>query len=284
MNNLEINDRNFPHNLKKITPKVARLYYKGNIHKDLFKKSVAVVGSRRMTQYGQRIIESLLPPLINAGVTIISGFMYGVDQQAHTITLENGGKTVAVLGWGIDWQVEASDQKLYSEIEKKGLIISEYPDKISPRLWMFPRRNRIMAGLSQAVLVIEAAPNSGSLITADFAKKYAKKLFAVPGPVTSAVSQGTNMLIKLGIAKMATSADDILNEMKWTNDFKQPCSKSADKSDILLQLLANEPLTVDEIALSTNQSIANVSVKLSLLQLNGQVEEKDGKYYCKIKI
>ena len=278
---LEISDKNFPQNLKTITPKVTRLFYKGNLHKKLFQKSLAVVGSRKMTSYGQRVIESLIPPLVNAGVTIISGFMYGVDQEAHRITLENDGETIAVLGWGIDWPVENADNNLYSEIEKKGLILSEYPKKTSPQLWMFPRRNRIMAGLSQAVLVIEAALNSGSLITASFAQKYKKRIFAVPGPVTSAISLGTNNLIKSGLAKMAVSAEDILSEMNWSGKEKR-VKNETDNRDLLLQLLSNEPLTVDEIALSLNSSVEKVSVKLSLLQLKSQIEEKNGKYYCKI--
>src|SRR3989344_1287910 len=208
MEMLSINYKGFPHSLRKISPKVNRLFYKGKYDKKLFDKSIAVVGSRKMTQYGQRIIQSILPQLIEAGATIISGFMYGVDQEAHEITLENNGNTVAVLGWGIDWKVTPADKKLYSEIENKGLILSEYPKSTSPQLWMFPRRNRIMAALAQAVLVIEAAPNSGSLITASFAKKYKKQLFAIPGPATSVVSQGTNNLIKNREAILVTSAED----------------------------------------------------------------------------
>src|SRR3989338_8180893 len=281
---LEINDKNFPFNLRKITPKVTRLYYKGHYRKNLFQKSLAVVGSRKMTQDGQRVIENLIPPLATAGITIISGFMYGIDQLAHKVTLENQGNTVTVLGWGIDWPVEHTDKTLYHEIEKKGLIISEYPDKTSPQLWMFPRRNRIMAGLSQAVLLIEAAENSGSLITASFAQKYKKQLFAVPGPITSSISQGTNNLIKEGLAKMVISASDIFREMKWQQGIESSTSISQNTSgNLILQLLANEPLTIDELALSLNTPVEKISVKLSLLQLKGRVEEKEGKYYNKIK-
>ncbi|OGG03146.1 DNA protecting protein DprA [Candidatus Gottesmanbacteria bacterium RBG_16_37_8] len=288
---IEIKDKNFPPNLKKITPKVTKLYFKGSFNKNFFQESIAVVGSRKMTQYGQRVIENLLPPLIDAGITIISGFMYGVDQAAHKVTLENSGKTVAVLGWGIDWPVENADQKLHQEIEKKGLIISEYAKSTAPQLWMFPRRNRIMAGLSQAVLIIEAAENSGSLITASYAQKYKRQLFAVPGPITSTVSQGTNNLIKSGQAKMVTSATDVLKEMNWRQErltFKKETklfhSITEDSTgDLILQFLLNEPLSIDEIALSTGQSVEKVSVKLSLLQLKGQVVEKEGKYYSCIK-
>lgn len=278
---LEIGNKNFPVNLKKISPKVNQLYYKGNYNRKLFNKSIAIVGSRKMTQYGQRVIENLIPPFVSAGITIISGFMYGVDQTAHQVTLDNNGKTVAVLGWGIDWQVESADNKLYSEIEKRGLILSEYPEKTTPQLWMFPRRNRIMAGLALAVLVIEAAPNSGSLITATFAQKYNRQLFAVPGPATSSISQGTNDLIKKGLAKMVTSADDVLREMNWSNKINKAYTQN-NNHDLFLQLLAREPLTIDEIALSLKSSVEKVSVNLSLLQLKSLVEEKDGKYYSKI--
>lgn len=279
MNLLTRDDKNFPKNLKDISPKVSKLFYKGNYSKKLFEKSIAVVGSRKMTSYGTRILESLLPPLVNAKITIISGFMYGIDQEAHKIALENEGKTVAVLGWGIDWPVEPADKKLYERIENKGLLLSEYQDS-SPQLWMFPRRNRIMAGLAQATLVIEAAPNSGSLITAAFATKYKKKLFAVPGPATSIVSQGTNTLIKKGLAKLVSTADDILTEMNWSKTKKtQPIENK--NPDILLQLLSREPLNIDEIALSLNSTVEKISVKLSLLQLKGLIAENNGKYYSK---
>ena len=281
---LNISDKNFPADLKKITPKVTNLYFKGRFRKNIFEKSLTVVGSRKMTHYGQRIIENLLPPLVESGVTVISGFMYGVDQQAHKITLQTGGMTIAVLGWGIDWQVEEADKKLYWEIESKGLILSEYPAGISPQLWMFPRRNRIMAGAARAVLVIEAALNSGSLITATYARKYNKKLYAVPGPATSAVSQATNKLIKEGQAKMVTEADDILTDMHWTASVeKSKVHHSPGESDLLLNLLANQPLTIDEIALSLKTAVEKVSVRLSLLQLKGKIVENDGKYYYKIE-
>ncbi|OGG07199.1 DNA protecting protein DprA [Candidatus Gottesmanbacteria bacterium RIFCSPHIGHO2_02_FULL_40_24] len=282
---LEAADKNFPAGLKKITPKVKKLYSKGNFTKNLFIKSLTVVGARKMTQYGQRVIDNLLPPLVDSGITIISGFMYGVDQAAHKKALELGGKTIAVLGWGIDWSVGASDIKLYREIEEKGLILSEFENDLKPQLWMFPRRNRIMAGLSRAVLVIEAAQNSGSLITAGFALKFRKKLLAVPGPVTSAVSQGTNGLIKSGKAVMITSASDILNVMNWHESVKKKKSQPVnDSKDIIIKLLADQSLTVDEIALSVGQPVDKVSVKLSLLQLKGWVEEKEGKYYSKMDL
>ena len=154
MGTVEVNDKKFPGSLRGIKPKVERLYCKGNLRDELFQKCVAVVGSRRMTQYGQRIIERIIPSLVSAGITVVSGFMYGVDQEAHKRCLLCGGKTVAVLGWGIDWQVEDADKKLYKEIEDKGLIMSEYKEDTKPQLWMFPRRNRIIAGLSQAVLIV----------------------------------------------------------------------------------------------------------------------------------
>ena len=281
---LETNDKNFPENLKKITPKVKKLYYKGNYNQKFFGKSIAVVGSRKMTSYGQRIIEQLIPPLVDAGITVISGFMYGVDQAAHKTALEYEGKTIAVLGWGIDWPVESADKKLYREIEEKGLFMSEYENDRKPQLWMFPRRNRIMAGLARAVLVIEAAENSGSLITAAYAKQYKKILLAVPGPVTSYLSTGTNNLIKNGLAKMILSAGDILAAMGWhENPPRQKNEKEDTGRDLIIQLLKNESLTVDQIAISLQKPVEKISVKLSLLQLKGQIEEKDGKYYSKIK-
>jgi len=177
-----------------------QLFYRGAFQSSWFEKTLTVVGSRKMTNYGCAAVARLVPQLVEAGVTLISGFMYGVDQEVHRRTLEFGGRTVAVLGWGIDWAVGPEDLALFKKIEKQGLIVSEYPLQTVPQLWMFPARDRLMAQLGQGTLVIEAAKRSGSLITANYAGKLKRPLFAVPGPITSAVSAGTNELIQSGRA------------------------------------------------------------------------------------
>ncbi len=272
-----------PEKLKDVKPKVGKLYHKGNVDSLSSKKILAVVGSRRITQYGQRVIEKIIPNLVDAGVTIVSGFMYGVDQEAHKVCLECGGKTIAVLGWGIDWEVEVTDKKLYQEIEDKGLILSEYDGKKRPQLWMFPQRNRIVAGLADAVLVVEAAEKSGSLITAKFAKKFGKKLFAVPGPVTSKTSEGTNNLIKSKDAVMATSGKDILTEMAW-NTQPSGCHPEGNKStNQVISLLENESLTMDELAMKLKIPVEKLAIELTLMEVKGLLAEENGKYYINLK-
>ena len=277
---LKSSDSSFPPSLALVKPKVKGLLYKGNLEPELFENCVAVVGSRRITNYGRTVIEKIIPPLVDAGVTIVSGFMYGVDQEAHRVCLGNGGATIAVLGWGIDWQVPEEDQKLYTQIEKEGLFLSEYGLDTKPQLWMFPQRNRIVAGLAKATIVIEAAEKSGSLITANYALKFGRKLFSVPGPITSKVSMGCNQLIKEGKAQILTTANDILKELNLKGTNISPTR--SDLEGEIAKLLANEALTVDELARIAKKNVESLAVELSMLQLKGDIVERDGKYYINV--
>ena len=272
-------DNTLPLSLRTIKPKVKQLYVKGNSTQQLSRldRSITIVGSRKMTRYGAQVIEKIVPALVNAGIVIISGFMYGVDQYVHQVCLDSGGSTIAVLGWGIDRPVLPVEVALYQKIEKEGLIVSEYEKDTKPQLWMFPARDRIMAGLAQATLVIEAAKRSGSLLTANFAKRYKRKLFSVPGPITSAVSCGTNGLIKSGQAIMVDSPQDILAVMNWPNIFKKVAVSQ--QSSQILRLLENEPLLMDEIVVKLKKSPEQIGAELSMLQLQGEVFEQQGKYY-----
>jgi len=207
-------DKEYPSLLKKIgkdAPK--QLYCKKSAYsfdKSIFENCLAVVGSRKLTHYGKQAIERIVGELALAGITIVSGFMYGGDAVAHQTAVKVKGRTIAVMPCGVDRISPEDQEELYNEIiENNGMIISEYEGNMAPALWTYPRRNRIVAGLSKAVLVIEAGEKSGSLITANLAKKFKRKIFAVPGPITSSVSIGTNMLIKEG-AEMVTEARDIL--------------------------------------------------------------------------
>ena len=242
------------------------LYYIGTWKEQIFKNCVAIVGSRKMTSYGQRVVEKLVPQLISQNITIVSGFMYGVDQYAHRVCVESGGKTIAVLGWGIDTKLLGDDLKLAKKIvENKGLLLSEW-EKQKASHWTFPARNRIVAALSEKVYVVEAALQSGSLITARLALKLKRELFAVPGPITSRTSLGTNKLIDSGKAKMWLGQDTI------------QISKSL-PDDPILEILDNEALSADEVALKLNIPVSQIGASLSLLLLSGQITEKGGKYY-----
>ncbi|HUS60336.1 MAG TPA: DNA-processing protein DprA [Nevskiaceae bacterium] len=211
---LDFKHKNYPEILKEIKNPPKTLFFRGNLGQKIFKKSLSVVGTRRMTSYGKMAVDKLISGLVPQKVTIISGFMYGIDSEAHQRCLEYGGITVAVLGSGLNVVYPPENHKLYQQILKsEGAVISEYPPETKPQLWTFPQRNRIVAGLaSLGVLIIEAGERSGSLITARLAREQGKKVFAVPGPITSSVSAGTNLLIKNHLAKMILEPEDILGK------------------------------------------------------------------------
>ncbi len=275
---MELEKGNWSGSLKKVKPEIKSLYYKGNI--DLLldaSPKLAIVGSRRMTEYGQRVIEKWMPLLVERGVTVVSGFMYGVDQTAHRASIENGGKTIAVLGWGIDWQVTSQDEELYQKIvEVNSLIVSEYEGKTAPLLWYFPQRNRIVAGISDAVLVVEGSTKSGSMITAKLASRFGKKLLAIPGQVTSRVAEGTNGLIRDGKARAVTCAEEVLEEMGlMPGQLKLGMEYP---NDPMLLLLADGERSVDELARLLKMNVSQVLGRLTELTLCGMVAESGGKY------
>lgn len=244
-----------------------RLYYQGKWNESLFVKCVAVVGSRRITEYGRRVIEKLVPQLVQNGWTIVSGFMYGVDQEAHRACLECGGKTIAVLGWGINWPLADGDLQLAQLIIKNGgLVLSEWEDQ-QPTLWTFPLRNRIVAAISQEVIVVEAAARSGALITTEIAAKLGRKIWAVPGPITSKISEGTNRLIASGKAQM------------WLPQSQLNLPILPDTDNPILGMLENEALNASEIARKLSQPVGQVGAQLSILVLSGGIIERDGKYF-----
>lgn len=277
---MELLKEKWSENLKKIKPVVKNLYHKGNVDL-LFDESpkLAIVGSRRMTEYGKSVIEKWMPDLVNKGLTIVSGFMYGVDQVAHKACIENGGKTIAVLGWGIDMKPSSEDEKLYQNIlQVDSLILSEYEGEMQGTRATFPARNRIVAGISDAVLVIEAAEKSGSLITARLATKMEKILMALPGRVDVAVARGTNGLIKDGLAQAVTSASDVLRLMKM----QVSGNEKKKTTDVVLLALENGGLSVDELARVLKMSVPELIQKLMILTLQGEVREVEGKYFVAI--
>ncbi len=252
-----------PLRLLDVRPPVKEIHVRGQWDDDLFRRAAAVVGSRKMTGYGQRVVEILVAELVANKYTIVSGMMYGVDQEAHKQALSYGGKTVAVLGWGIDWGRE--EKKLENEIAARGgLVISEYEGEMPGRLWTFPHRNRLIAALSEEVYVVEAALKSGSLNTAAWARRYGRKVYAVPGPVTSSGSEGTNWLIAEGMAR------------PW-----QPKTRPSRAKDgrIYRLLKGGQELTINEIARSLGRTAGEVAVELTMLAIKGEISEKEGKYY-----
>lgn len=272
----------YPEQLKQLPDPPKQLYYRGTWDKSLFEKSLAVVGSRRATSYSERALGLLMPSLVAQGVTIVSGFMYGIDSLAHRQCLDCGGRTVAVLGGGLNVLYPPDNEGLYREVIKEGLIISEYPPGQRPQLWTFVQRNRIVAGLSTlGVLVVEAGEKSGSLVTARLALRLGKPLFALPGPITSSASVGTNELIKDGLAKMVLGAEDILPP---TGPI--PARRSGNKTPLrgdslesqILTLLAAEPLTLDDMALKLQADVVKLGQTLTMMSLRGKITEDHGKY------
>jgi DNA processing protein len=282
---VKISDSRYPELLRKIDAPPQKLYYKGTWDRDIFKSCLAVVGSRRMTTYGRQITRKLVSEAVLAGLTVVSGFMYGIDAAAHKAALDFGGRTIAVMPCGIELIHPEHQKDLHDKIlQNKGLIISEYKGCFSPALWTYPKRNRIVAGISQATLVVEAAEKSGSLITADFAQKYRRKVFAVPGPLTSSVSIGTIRLIKEGAGIVSGAADLLVAYDIERGELFKKTSSSVGPGGIeekIINKLQQEPLEIDKLVRLLGISASKVGTVLSLMQVKGVVFEENGKYYLK---
>jgi len=284
---LAISDKAYPPQLKEIASAPPVLYVRGN-KSILFNKSIAIVGSRKFTQYGQRVAENLTRDLVRAGLTIVSGLALGIDGIAHLSVLDAEGATVAVLGTGID------DATIYPRehfnlaqriIEGGGTLITEQPPKTPSLKQNFPARNRIMAGLTLGTLVIEAAESSGSLITAGFALEQNREVFAVPGDIFSPQSAGSNLLLKRG-AKLVSSAADILEEFSLSRNQPELDLKifqpRTDEEIIIWKILSNDPLHVDKISKLTKLETAVVSSTLAALEIEGAVKNIGGQNFIKL--
>ncbi|MDP3093690.1 MAG: DNA-processing protein DprA [bacterium] len=284
-NSVELKDKRYPRLLKKIKGAPKKLYYKGEWDNDIFENCLAVVGSRRFTSYGRRMTELLVSEIAAAGVTIVSGFMYGGDEAAHRATVTVGGRTIAVMPCGIDLIHPEYQEELYQKIlENRGLILSEFEGSFSPALWTYPKRDRIVAGLSQAVLVVEAGLVSGTFITVGHAKSFGRKIFAVPGPLTSEVSQGTAKLIKDGAA-VVTQAQDILSffNISLTKPslvgVKTGLVRMSDLERKIMENLKREPMEADGLARLLSLPVSKISADLSLMQIKGFIKQEGNKYY-----
>lgn len=275
-------DKSYPKNLLEIYDPPPLLFYRGQLlPKDRF--SLAVVGSRRMTAYGREITERLVGELVFNNLTIVSGLARGIDSTAHKAAIDNRGRTIAVLGSGIDVIYPAENVSLYNKIINEGsAVVSEFPPSTKPLAFNFPKRNRIIAGLSLGVLVVEAAEQSGSLITAGLAADYGREVFAVPGPINYPTAVGTGNLIKSG-AKLVTKIDDILDELRIEKKTKlSRLSKRETISDdelIILKTITSEPKHVDQIVRETNMPASKILAILSLMELSGKVKQLEKGIY-----
>ncbi len=279
-------DDAFPERLKRIYDPPAFLFYKG-LTEILNDKMFAVVGSRMTSDYGRMITERLTGELVANGFTIISGFARGVDTQAHKAALKNNGATVAVLGNGLDTIYPSENKKLFEEITERGLFLTEYPMGTKPDAGNFPKRNRIISGMSSGVLVTEAGQKSGALLTAGYALDQNREVFAVPGSVFSGKSTGSNNLIKNG-AKLVQNIDDILVELEGqypaavSHKKEQPdTSKLNGVYKKVFEILNSDPLHIDQIALQTELSPSEVLSTLLTLELGGYIRQMAGKMFIR---
>jgi DNA processing protein len=236
---------------------------------------VAVVGARSCSAYGAQVARSLGRELAGAGLVVVSGLARGVDGEAHRGALEAGGTTVAVLGCGVDRDYPRAHAELAARIAEWGLIVSEYAPGVEPAPWRFPARNRIVAGLAQATIVVEARERSGALITADLALEEGREVFAVPGEITSALSAGTNALLRLGATPL-TSAADVLESFGL--DPEPPPAPAPEAAAVVERL----PATADELARALGLDAGEVAALLVRLELAGAIAEADGVYRARI--
>jgi DNA processing protein len=236
-----------------------------------------VVGTRRATIYGKQVTQEMVADLVHSRITIISGLAKGIDTVAHRTALESGGRTLAVLANGLDIVYPAENQNLAEEITAHGAIISEYPLGARPRAENFPRRNRILSGLSIGVLVTEADENSGALITARDALEQNREVFAVPGSILSQASRGTNHLIQAGEAKLVNKYTDILEELNLMTVARQmemsELLPESETETLLIKQLGPEPAHIDEVCQRSGLPVATVSSTLAMMELKGLVKQ-----------
>ena len=279
-----INDENYPRLLKEIYDPPILLYYKGTLTPDTG-FNIAVVGSRKHTNYGQQVTNQIVTDLTRNGLTIVSGLALGIDTIAHTVCINNQGRTIAVLGSGIDRQsLYPSSNRYLAEkiVASGGLVMSEFPIGTQPLRYNFPQRNRIISGLSLGTIVIEANEKSGALITAECAAEQNREVFAIPGNIYSPASVGPNNLIKQG-AKVVTTVEEILemlnlNQINTFIETKKIIPETAEEA-IILEYLTKLPIHVNELIRLSGLDTARVNSTLTIMEMKGIVKNLGGMEY-----
>ena len=285
---LAYSENKYPSALKNISDPPFCLFYKGDLN--LFsKKSVAIVGTRTPTPYGINITKKISSVFADLDIVVVSGLASGIDSCAHIGTLKNG-KTIAVLGTGVDIIFPAENKDLFKKIlDKGGLILSEYIPGTSSFPWNFPQRNRIISALAGAVIVVEGSLQSGSLITARFAIKQGKPLFALPGPINETMSNGPNILIKSKVAELFTSVNDVLEKISKDQVMqlnleldKKEQNDLTSKQQEIYKLVESCPKDFDSLLDKTKLDISELITNLSILELKGYIEKTNDGNYVKI--
>ncbi len=277
---ITLDDEDYPEQLKNIPGAPIVLYVKGEMQQT-DKLAIGIVGSRRASYYGLNNAQKLAYDLSQKGFTIVSGMARGIDTYAHKGALKAGGRTIAVMGSGFNNIYPEENKKLAEEISRNGAVISEFPVDALPLKQNFPRRNRIISGLSLGLLVAEAARNSGALITADFALEQGREVFALPGKLDSGTSFGTNELIKQG-AKLVTCVEDIIEEFGFVEENPRVYHKFEEGEDKLLNLINHESIQLDELVEKTNLDIPRISDILLRLQLKKLIKQLPGRQFVRV--
>ena len=274
-------DADYPPQLKSIAARPPLLYVKGTFSPN-DQWAIAVVGTRRATAYGREVTRTLVSDMARSGVTIVSGLARGIDATAHQAALEAGGRTIAVLGHGIDFVYPPEHRKLAEQIVEHGALVTDYPVGTPPEGKNFPPRNRIISGLSLGVLVVEGDTSSGARITYDFALEQGRDVFAVPGNILQRTSRLPNTLIQEG-ATPVLEVEDILEKLNLNMVIQQAEAREVIPQDEtesrLLTLLSAEPVHIDEIQQTTGLPIDKVSSTLTLMELKGMVRQVGGMNY-----
>ena len=285
VNVLTWNDEGYPRHLKEIDQPPPVLYVRGTLLPE-DDWAVAIVGTRRVTAYGRQVAEEVATTLAHNGVTIVSGLARGVDSIGHQAALNAGGRTLAVLGSGVDIIYPPENRRLAAQIMEHGALVSDYALGTQPDGLNFPPRNRIISGLSMAVIIVEAGLTSGALITATFAAEQGRDVFAVPGNINAPQSQGTNRLIRDG-AQPLLNAQDVLEALNLTMVTEHRAVRVALPADPvearLFQLLSHEPKHVDEIRAQADMPIETVSATLTMMELKGMVRQVGGMNYVAVR-
>lgn len=280
---ISITDSNFPERLKNIYSPPLNLYILGGLRETDI-TNIAVVGTRNCTYYGKKCAEMFTEVLVKNNVTITSGMARGIDTIAHKTALSLGGRTIAVIGSGIDVIYPKENKELFYQIVDNGAVISEFEPGTKPDAVNFPRRNRLISALSQGVLIIETGIKGGAMQTATIAIDQGKEVYAVPGEINKPYSEGNNFLIQQGNAKLVTKPDDILEDMKAVISFKIPQEKIK-KEELtifeqkLFELINDDPKHVDDISMQAGISASDTLVNLLMLEFKGYIRQLPGKYF-----
>lgn len=283
-------DIEYPKLLKEIYDPPVVLFCKGEIKLEDH-NAIAVVGSRKPTEYGRRVTEALVSEIVSYELTVVSGLARGIDSISHSAALSAGGRTIAILGSGLSWIYPPENKVLAEKIAKNGAILSEFYPEVGPKKEYFPKRNRVISGMTVGTVVTEAAINSGALITVSFALEQGREVFAVPGNITSKNSEGTNYLIQKG-AKLVTKVEDIVEEIiQFIPSLKESVNKISkdryepqglDKDEKILFNILDDPLYLDEIVLKTGINVTKVLEILLKLEISGLIKKVEGKYVRRI--